>query len=165
MENNKKTTNYDFLTGIISVVLGVIYGILSYNIKRSPMGNPLAPSMFPLILAACMIIFGIILILKSDIESTKRAFQKAKEMSTVNDKHSQRMIAATVVSALVYALILERFGYVISTFIFMMAMLTITNGQKWVKNSIVALLFSGIVYYIFFYLLGISLPMTPFINL
>ncbi|MBF4695298.1 tripartite tricarboxylate transporter TctB family protein [Fusibacter ferrireducens] len=165
MENNKKTTNYDFLTGIISVVVGIIYGVLSYNIKRSPMGNPLAPSMFPLILAACMIIFGVILILKSDLESTKRAFQKSKEMATENDRHSQRMIAATVVASLVYALILERFGYVISTVIFMMAMLTITNGQKWVKNSIVALLFSGIVYYIFFYLLGISLPMTPFINL
>ncbi len=165
MENNKKTTNYDFLTGIISVVLGVVYGLLSYNIKRSPMGNPLAPSMFPLILAACMIVFGIILVLKSDLESTKRAFQKAKEMATDNDKHSQRMIAATVVTSIVYALILEHFGYVISTFIFMMAMLSITNGKKWVKNSIVALLFSGIVYYIFFYLLGISLPMTPFINL
>ncbi|GAU78259.1 tripartite tricarboxylate transporter TctB family protein [Fusibacter sp. 3D3] len=165
MENNKKTTNYDFLSGVISVVLGVVYGFMAYNIKRSPMGNPLAPSMFPLILAACMIIFGIILILKSDLESTKRAFQKAKEKATVNDKESQKMILATVLAALVYALILEHLGYVIATFIFMLAMLTITNGKKWVKNSIVALIFSCVVYYIFFYLLGISLPMTPFINL
>lgn len=165
MENNKKAANFDFLTGSISVVLGVIYGFLAYTLKRSPMGNPLAPSMFPLILAACMIIFGIILIFRSDIDSTKRAFQKIKETSTANDKLSQKMIFLTVLASLAYALILEHFGYVISTILFMMAILTITNGKKWVKNSIVALLFSVVVYYIFFYLLGISLPMTPFINI
>lgn len=165
MENNKKAANFDFLTGSISVVLGVVYGFLAYTLKRSPMGNPLAPSMFPLILAAGMIIFGIILIFRSDLDSTKRAFKKIKETATANDKLSQKMILLTVLASLVYALILEHFGYVISTFIFMMAILTITNGKKWVKNSIVALLFSVVVYYIFFYLLGISLPMTPFINI
>ncbi len=165
MENNKKAANFDFLTGSISVVLGVVYGFLAYNLKRSPMGNPLAPSMFPLILAACMIIFGIILIFRSDLDATKRAFQKIKDTATANDKLSQKMIFLTVLASLAYALILEHFGYVFSTILFMMAILTITNGKKWVKNSIVALLFSVVVYYIFFYLLGISLPMTPFINI
>ncbi len=165
MEKAKKTANFDFLTGIISIILGIVYGILSYSLKRSPMGNPLAPSIFPLILAAGMVIFGVILVLKSNLESTKAAFKKIKEATTQNDIISRKMIVSTVIISIVYALVFEHFGYVISTVLFMTVMLTITNGKKWLKNIIVAAVFSVTVYYIFFYLLGISLPMTPFINL
>lgn len=165
MDKVKKTANFDFLTGAIAIVLGIIYGILAYTLKRSPMGNPMSPSIFPLILAAAMVIFGIILILKSNLEMTKAAFRNIKSSTTANDILSRKMILMTVIASVVYALIFNKLGYVLSTFLFMMVVLTFTNGKKWVKNAIVAAIFSVVVYYIFFYLLHISLPMTPFINM
>lgn len=161
----KQKVNFDFLSGTISIVIGIVYGILAFNIKRSPMGNPLAPSVFPLILAAGMVIFGIILVAKSDLNATKRAFEKIKTTKTANDALSQKMIMSTVAAALVYALIFEHLGYVISTILFIGFILTITNGRKWVKNLIISVVFSIVVYYVFSYLLGIMLPRTPFINL
>jgi putative tricarboxylic transport membrane protein len=160
----KQKTNFDFLTGLITIVIGIVYGIMSYMLKRSPMGNPLSPSIFPLILASGMVLFGIILLLRSDMETTKRAFAKVKATATANDKLSQKMIFATVAAAIVYALLLERAGYVIATFLFMGFILTITNGKKWVQNIITALVFSVVVYYVFSYLLGVILPKTPFLN-
>lgn len=161
----KQKTNFDFLTGLITIVIGIVYGIMSYMLKRSPMGNPLSPSIFPLILACGMVLFGIILLLRSDLETTKRAFAKVKATTTANDKLSHQMIFATVAAAVVYALLFERVGYVIATFLFMGFMLTITNGKKWLLNVIISLVFSIVVYYVFSYLLGVILPKTPFLNI
>ena len=164
MEKQRKS-NFDFLTGSISVAFGIIYGIMAYSLKRSPMGEPLAPSIFPLILAGGMILFGIMLILKSDLESTKMAFQKIKEKTTANDILSRKMIFLTIIAATVYAVIYEHLGYVFSTFLFISFMMTILDRKKIVNNLIISAIFSIVVYYIFFYLLGISLPMTPILNI
>lgn len=164
MEKQKKA-DFDFLSGGISVLFGLIYGIVSYNLKRSPMGNPLAPSIFPLILATGMVVFGLALMLKSDMASTKRAFAKIKEMTTENDVISRKMIMMTVAAAVVYAIVYEHLGYVISTFFFVGFIMTVLDRKKMVRNIIISLIFSILVYYVFFYLLGISLPMTPILNI
>ena len=164
MENHKKG-NFDFLTGVISVILGIVYGVMAYSLKRSPMGEPLAPSIFPLIVAAGLVLFGIILLLKSNLESTKIAFQKIKETTTANDILSRKMIVLTVVAAIVYAIVFHILGYVISTFLFVGFIMSVLEPKKIAKNLIISAIFSIVVYYIFFYLLGISLPMTPIINI
>lgn len=164
MEKQKKG-NFDFLTGTISVAFGIIYGIMAYNLKRSPMGDPLAPSVFPLILAGGMIIFGLMLMLKSNLEATKIAFQNIKEKTTANDILSRKMIVSTIIAAVVYTLIFEHLGYVFSTFLFISFIMTVLDRKKIVKNLIISAIFSVVVYYIFFYLLGISLPMTPILNI
>ena len=164
MEKQRKA-NFDFLSGGISVILGLIYGLLSYNLKRSPMGDPMAPSIFPLILAGGMVVFGALLMIKSDMASTKLAFAKIKEKTTANDILSRKMIVLTVVAATVYALIFDHLGYVISTFLFISFIMTVLDRKKIVINLIISAIFSVVVYYIFFYLLGISLPMTPILNI
>lgn len=164
MEKQKKA-NFDFLSGSISVIFGLIYGVMSYNLKRSPMGDPLAPSIFPLILATGMVVFGLMLMLKSDMASTKRAFALIKEKTTDNDILSRKMIMLTVVSAIVYAIVYEHLGYVISTFLFVGFIMTVLDRKKIRRNIIISFIFSVMVYYVFFYLLGISLPMTPILNI
>ncbi len=164
MEKQKKG-NFDFLTGAISVIFGIIYGLMAYGLKRSPMGDPLAPSIFPLIVAGGLILFGVILLLRSNIEATKIAFQKIKETTTANDILSRKMIVMTVVASIVYALVFHILGYVISTFLFVGFIMSVLEPKKIAKNLIISAIFSIVVYYVFFYLLGISLPMTPIINI
>lgn len=164
MEKEKKA-NFDFLSGSISVIFGLIYGIFSYNLKRSPMGDPFAPSIFPMLLAGGMVVFGVMLMIKSNLTSTKLAFAKIKEKTTANDILSRKMIVLTVVAAIVYALIFEHLGYVISTFLFVGFIMCVLERKKIVKNLIISAIFSCVVYYVFFYLLGISLPMTPILNI
>lgn len=164
MEKQRKA-NFDFLTGSISVIFGLIYGIAAFMLKRSPMGDPLAPSRFPLILAAGIVLFGLALIMKSDLASTKRAFAEIKEKTTENDILSRKMIILTVVAATIYSMVYEHLGYVISTFLFVGFIMTVLDRKKIVRNVIVSLVFSVLIYYVFFYILGISLPMTPILNI
>lgn len=164
MEKTKKAS-FDFLSGLLSIIFGIIYALLAYNLKRSPMGDPMAPSIFPLIIAAGLVIFGAVLVFRSNAQELKNAFEKIKTSATEHSLLSRKMIVLTVISSLVYALIFEHFGYVISTFLFIAFIMTVLEKNKIVRNLIVSLIFSIAVYYVFFYLLGISLPMTPFLNI
>ena len=80
------------------------------------------------------------------------------------DKKISGMIAYTCVSGVIYALLFEHAGFVISTYLFMMAMLSLTNKKKNVQNAIVAVVFSVGIYLIFTRALGIPLPKMPFVG-
>ena len=164
MEKPKKAS-FDFLSGSISIIFGLIYAFFAYNLKRSPMGDPLAPSIFPLIVAGGLVLFGIMLVMKSNIGELKLAFEKIKASTTETSILSRKMIIMTVLGSVVYAIIFDHLGYVISTFLFITFIMTILERNKLKRNIIVSLIFSIVVYYVFFYLLGISLPMTPFLNI
>lgn len=165
MEAKKRKASYDYLTAIVSIAFGLIYGVMSYLIPRSSIGNPMAPSIFPLILAGGMILFGIVLLLKSNLLDLKLAFEKEKANRNEHEIKRTKMIWVSVISTILYALTFEHLGYVIATTIFMIINLANTEKDKWLRNIIIAFIFSAVIYYLFFYVLGISLPMTPIINI
>ncbi|WP_052365923.1 tripartite tricarboxylate transporter TctB family protein [Geomicrobium sp. JCM 19055] len=60
---------------------------------------------------------------------------------------------------LLYTLIFERVGFFLSTVIFLAAIMFFLNGKKkWLLNIIVTLVVAGSSWYVFSYLLEISLP-------
>ena len=72
-------------------------------------------------------------------------------------------IGLTAVCALIYAFLFDRLGYVLSTILFLEGLLILFNGfAKWKQNTIVAVIFSVVVYVLFFKLLNVYLPPFPF---
>ena len=68
-------------------------------------------------------------------------------------------IIFTIVFALVYALLFEPLGFLISTILFLGAVLFLINGFKhWFQNILVTIIFSAIAWYTFSQLLDVSLP-------
>ncbi|WP_390175492.1 tripartite tricarboxylate transporter TctB family protein, partial [Staphylococcus pseudintermedius] len=65
----------------------------------------------------------------------------------------------TCLFILIYTIIFERIGFLISTVLFLAAVMFLVNGfQHWLKNLIVAIVFSGVAWYTFAQLLDVSLP-------
>lgn len=162
MENNKVTPNWDAFTGLFGVGFGLIYGFMAYTMPRAAFGNPLDPIYFPLGIAAISILIGTLLLVKSNFKASILAYKALISEDEVK-KGDRRRILYTCIISVGYALLFEHLGYVISTFMFMVSMLTITSGmQSWKRSVIVALLFSVGVYFVFSTLLSISLPPLPF---
>jgi putative tricarboxylic transport membrane protein len=162
MENSKVTPNWDAFTGLFGIGFGVVYGFMAYTTPRAAFGNPMDPLYFPLGVAAISILIGILLLVKSDFKASVLAYKALIGEDQVK-KNDRRRIFYTCIISVSYALVFEHLGYVISTFFFMMSMLTITSGkQAWKRSLIVALLFSFGVYFVFSTLLSISLPPMPF---
>mgnify|MGYP001123945697 CR=1 FL=1 len=158
----EQSPNWDSFTGLVSIAFGTIYGIATWNMPRAAFGNAMDPLYFPLGVAGVAVVIGIILFAKSNFSASIQALKNLLAEDTIKKKDRRRVLYTCLVGV-GYALIFERLGYVISTFVFMFAMLTITSGwQRWLRSLIVALLFSCCIFFVFSTLLSVSLPPLPF---
>ncbi|HAS61478.1 MAG TPA: tripartite tricarboxylate transporter TctB family protein [Vibrio sp.] len=164
MENKKVHPNWDAFTGIFSIGFGLIYGGMTYAMPRAAFGNPLDPLYFPMGVAVLSVIVGCILLAKSNFKASVQAW-----VNLINEdetkKFDRKRILYTCMVSIGYALVFDTLGYVISTFMFLFAMLIITSGlSEWKKNALVAATFAVSVFFIFNTLLAISLPPLPFMG-
>ena len=73
-----------------------------------------------------------------------------------------KKIGLTCLFSILYALLFDKLGYVISTILFLEGELILFNDlKKWKINTLVAVIFSLFIYILFSKLLGVYLPMTP----
>jgi putative tricarboxylic transport membrane protein len=63
-----------------------------------------------------------------------------------------------ILSLLIYALILERLGFLITTYLFLFFLFKLTAPKKWLSPLLTALLISVSCYFIFSVWLKVSLP-------
>ncbi|WP_263770187.1 tripartite tricarboxylate transporter TctB family protein [Propionivibrio soli] len=143
------------VTGLVSLIVGIIYFIATKNLPESAVSDPIGPRAFPYIISVLMIIVGLALVLKREKLTEKN---KAVIFKLPEEKELVRDIAYTCVAGVVFGLILEPVGYLISTLMFMTALMFITNGRRILYNLSIGLVFSLTTYGLFFGLLDVSLP-------
>lgn len=145
----------DRVAGLVSLVLGVIYFFATNNLPESAVADPIGPRAFPYIISTGMVIVGLILTLKRE-ELTEKNRAVIFDLST--EKELMRDIGYTCVAGIIFGLILDPVGYLISAFLFMTAMMFITNGKRIFYNISIGLVFAFTTYGLFFGLLEVSLP-------
>lgn len=153
--------NLSALAGILAAVLGSLYTIQALLLPNASIGNPFAPKIFPIGVGMLMVITGIVLTVR-EIRQTGLNEKGTKEKS---DNETRKFIAYISGACILYGLTFNHIGYVFSTILFLEIILTLFNGKKnWKVNTIVSVCFSSFIYIVFTKLLGITLPVMPFIN-
>jgi len=149
--------NPNLIVGVVACIIGAIYTIQAFYLPKAPIGNPWSPIYFPAALGIIMLICGLGLFLSEIKKGTHQ--NKEKNKTHRKNKKTIILIILTVVFGLIYAFIFEKFGFVVSTTLFLGVILFLVNGKrKWITNIIVSVVFSGSIWYVFGKLLGISLP-------
>lgn len=158
--------NLSILSGIIMFFISIIYLILTLLLPDASVGKyPLEPKIFPVLLSILMFIFSSGLILREYIESRKNKNTRKKEQGIQLDKYLKKILLISVM-AIIYALLFKRTGYIIATVFFLDGVLIVFNGwAKWKSNTIIAVIFSILVYFIFAKLLNVYLPMLPILEI
>ncbi len=141
-------------TGIFSVVLGLAYLAGTYNIPVFDAADSVGPRSFPFLIAAITIGCGLALIV-SDLRSTER---KPFSWGFAAESGVWLRILATMAAGIAYGLVLDWLGYLIATFLFMMAVTALINVGRHKQNAIIAALFSIVSFISFALLLKLSLP-------
>ncbi|GAB4364025.1 MAG: hypothetical protein Kow009_00690 [Spirochaetales bacterium] len=150
------------LTGILTILLGSMYTYLAWMLPRATVGNPIAPSVFPLILGGGMTLMGILLLVE---EKTLPSKKEGKPVSFTITQYG-KSIATVVLLCVLYAMSFERLGYLLSTFLFLALLLYVFNGkERWKSILGISVGFSLGVYVLFGQVLNIQLPRMPFLNL
>lgn len=150
----------NLVSSIITIAVGLTYMIMAFNFPDATIGNPLEPKIFPIMLGIALTILGFALLIEELIKNSKnKDTNKEKETIKLSFGNNGKKIAITIVNAIVYAILFNILGYILSTIIFLEVELLIFGGLKsWKVSTIVSVLFSVIAFLIFNTFLGLYLP-------
>ena len=159
-EKRKIAFNCDSIFALASIAVAVYLIIYQYNMPRSAVRQALGPSFVPIAILTALIFTSIALFIKS-IRAEPKADIAVSALSETEAKIStkqKRVSILILVGLLVYAAILTPVGFIISTIACINYQAQLFQKGKWVRNLGVSVPFSLLVYYVFVYLLEISLP-------
>ncbi|MBN2656092.1 MAG: tripartite tricarboxylate transporter TctB family protein [Spirochaetales bacterium] len=150
--------NISILSGILALLIGLIYTAMTFLLPDAPIGRPMEPKIFPMTLGFLMIILSSVMLFQ-EMRKTKKDERPA---GTFTIDTNLKNIGLTCLFSILYAILFDKLGYVISTLLFLEGELFLFNGAgKWKINTVVSVVFSLIIYILFSKLLGVYLPMTP----
>ena len=139
----------DRIWGIAVLVLGGIYLVQGIRIPPPAIGDPLGPRVFPSILGGLMCASGIFMIFRPG----------PVEEQPVLDRRSFLPILTLFAFLLLYAALLPSLGYLVATFLFVMAVALIMGERSLPRGLAVAALFSCGIFFLFTRILTIPLPL------
>jgi putative tricarboxylic transport membrane protein len=134
------------------MIIGVLFVIGSRTISKTAYGSNVGPDIFPLGLGIILVLLSIRLFYE-----TLRYPKAEGKKESLDYKRFFIILGA----ALLYALLLETIGYVITTFLFLLVGFQTMERGKWVPSILIALLFSFGVYYLYVGVLEGTLPGYP----
>jgi len=146
----------NIITGIVSIVIGGFYLVSALLLPTMTMGDRLGPKLFPVIVAVLSIIAGVALVVGDLVKKTGKSAKP--DFGFKEHKDIWLKILAITVVGIIYGLILDSVGFLLSTALFMFFITMMTNRKKIGQNVIVSLSFAIAAYLIFAVALKLSLP-------
>ena len=137
-----------------SLILAGLAGLILFEASRLAFGSIRVPQtgFFPSILATLLLFFSIALL----VQTRRQAGGESRAQPIKSEAWIR--ISLTLTAMLGFALVLEKLGFLLSTFTLMLLLLRVVEAQKWSRVIAVALATALISYFLFARLLNIPLP-------
>lgn len=148
----KMSKSFDRYSSVIFLVLGLGFVVESSEISQTAYGSNVGPDIFPKILGAILVLLSCRLFYET--------FKYASKDKT-KDVLDYKNFLIILVSAILYALLLEKLGYVITTFLFLAISFQVMEKGGWLKSLLISAVFSYGVYFLFVEILDGTLPGFP----
>lgn len=137
----------DRIAGALLLVISLWY-VATASSYGTSYGDPLGPSAFPRIVGVPAILFSLSLLVWPDPDP---AWERGRPLLRQ---------AAAVATLIGYALLLERLGFVLATFLAVAALGLLMRAPP-ARAALSALVMSPVLFVIFDRLLGLPLPLLP----
>lgn len=140
----------NIFVSIIIILIGIATLI---EVKSFPQGqnNVVGPGFFPGIIAAILIILGIILFIQS-------IRIKKDEDIKVNLFDSENKLAYIIMGiTLIYLIAINYIGFLISSIIYLTTLITLYGGKNKLKSLIASSVISSAIYFVFNILLNVPI--------
>jgi putative tricarboxylic transport membrane protein len=167
----------DARAGLVALVLGLVYLAFAFTIEPDPsttsvLGPQVAPIVIGIAIVACALALVVQAVRRPQPAHEETEQQRTEQQRTEREAEADDDIASAsglaglnqrqvVVSFAIFAAYIVAFiplGYLLSTFLFLVAMTTYVDHKKLLRNCIFAAVFSPAVYALFTYGLQVQLP-------
>ena len=145
-------STFDRYASVVFLALGIAVFIYIRNLEISTAGSFIGPKEFPAFLSLVLIGLG-----AANLFVTLR-----EKKSTKTEKLEYKKFLIIFVSLVLYALLIEPLGYVISTFLFLLIGFQTMEKGGLIKSALFAAAFAGGVYYLYVEVAMGVLPPLPF---
>jgi len=132
---------------VCTIIVAAIYFYATTLIPTLEIGDPLGPKAFPRLIGIVLLIGAAMLALEIWRERAKAA-GKGAGVATF-DPAVVKVLAVVVIWIGLYFATLERLGFVLATFAFLLPMMAWFNRGKWLVNALSAAAFSAMTYWLF----------------
>jgi putative tricarboxylic transport membrane protein len=159
----------DARAALVATVLGLVYLASAFTIEQDPSTTSvIGPQVAPIVIGAASVVCALALLVQA-LRRPQPADEQQRtqwEAEADDDSDSASGLAGlnqrqVVVSFAIFAAYIVAFiplGYLLSTFLFLVAMTTYVDRKKLLRNCIFAAVFSPAVYALFTYGLQVQLP-------
>lgn len=130
-----------------TIIIAVVYLYATTLIPSLEIGDPLGPKAFPRLLGGFLLIGAGLLFI--EMWKDRKANVAPPAGGELAPWRHVGMIAAVTVWTGIYYAAFEPLGYVVSTTIFLVALMAWFNRGKWVANVLTSVLFAGLSYWMF----------------
>ena len=131
---------FDRYVSIVLIATGTFFIVESLQISQSTYGSSVGPNIFPTVLGAALVLLSFLLFFQT---------LKSKEHNEEKEERDYKKFLLTLAMAIFYAMTIEWLGYVISTFVFLLAGFQIMQRGKLLYSIVISALFSAVVYYVY----------------
>lgn len=146
------------IVSLLFIAISSIFLYSSLNLPDANTGDPNQAKYFPAVISVFFLIVSIFLL----IDELRKKIGTNETLKLLLSKNNFLIILSVIVISIIYSIIFELLGFLVSTIIFLIAILCLINGikgwKKWLTNLSVSLIFSFVIWYSFNELLGVSLP-------
>src|SRR5688572_12756608 len=139
---------------VCTIIIAAVYLYATTLIPSLEIGDPLGPKAFPRLLGGALLIAAGLLFLEILRASKQPKPAPGEELATW--RYAGVIIAVTVWTGIYYAAF-DKLGYILSTTIYLLALMAWFNRGKWLANVLTTVLFSALSY-IMFVKLDVNLP-------
>jgi len=143
---------FDRYASIAFLLISLVVVVESQKIPDSAYGSAVGPKIFPMWLGVALFALSLRLLYETF---------KYKSEAASKEIFQYKKFIIILVGAALYAFLLEKLGYVISTFGFLLIAFQTMEPGRLLRSILIALVFSVGVYYLFAEFLGGSLPGFP----
>lgn len=159
-EKKKNFIGFDRVAAMITIPIALFLIYVAYSAPKSNIRQTLGPQALPIAVLILIIVCAVFIFIEASGDKQQSApatdVEEAPPVSAGFDKY--KTVVLVVLGLVVYGIMLEPVGFVISTTLLVLYSARLFEKGKWVRNVVVSLLFSISVYYCFVNLLDVMLP-------
>jgi len=152
------------IASFVVAAFSLAYFVGAFLIPMPTLKQQMGPGFFPKGIGVAMLILSGIYVLQQLRGGVKEDEERAAIIGAeekIQGKVNLKRIGFILVLMLFYAFVFERLGYAISTFVVFMAGVLYLDRRHLVRDGIVAVIASFVLYYVFTTILRVQLPAGP----
>ncbi|HSR11865.1 MAG TPA: tripartite tricarboxylate transporter TctB family protein [Thermodesulfobacteriota bacterium] len=141
----------DIIPALLWIAIGLGVMIVSYRLSLGTLHSP-GPGMLPFILGSLLLVISLPILIHSIPASAGKG--EPGIWSGIEKKNVVIIVAALIA----YALFLEKAGFLLTAFLFLLVLFWVFDPRRWILALGVSLLTAAVTYTLFVLILQVELP-------